>query len=74
MSKHIHMAYVCQPRQAPFPLELVVDAGVSGAIVISGGFAEHGAEGLEREKKIRNNLAAMAHFTAHPIQRCKQGL
>ena len=35
-----------------------VEAGVDGAIVISAGFAELGAEGLEREKKVRKALAS----------------
>src|SRR5215510_3598511 len=39
-------------------LEECVDAGVRGAIVISAGFAELGAEGLEREKKIKKVLAS----------------
>jgi len=39
-------------------LQECVDAGVQGAIVISAGFAELGAEGLEREKKIRKILAS----------------
>src|SRR5215469_62127 len=34
-----------------------VDAGVRGAIVISAGFAEVGAQGLEREHQIREVLA-----------------
>lgn len=39
-------------------LQECVDAGVGGAIVISAGFAELGAEGLEREKKIKKVLAS----------------
>ena len=39
-------------------LQECVDAGVRGAIVISAGFAELGAEGLEREKKIKKVLAS----------------
>jgi acetyltransferase len=38
-------------------LEECAVAGVRGAIVISAGFAEHGAEGAEREKRIRKALA-----------------
>src|SRR5579859_5459793 len=42
----------------PDVLRECVDAGVRGAVVISAGFAELGAEGREREKKIRQVLAS----------------
>lgn len=38
-------------------LQECADAGVRGAIVISAGFAEHGAEGRERESRIKKVLA-----------------
>jgi acetyltransferase len=39
-------------------LQECIDAGVPGAIVISAGFAEHGAAGLEREQKVKEVLAS----------------
>jgi len=39
-------------------LQQCADIGVGGAIVISAGFAEVGAEGQEREKKVRQVLAS----------------
>lgn len=55
----VDLAVVITPAETvPAVLHECVDAGVGGAIVISAGFAEHGAEGLEREKKIRKVLAS----------------
>ena len=55
----VDLAVVITPAETvPAVLQECADAGVGGAIVISAGFAEHGAEGLEREKKIRKVLAS----------------
>ena len=54
----VDLVVVVTPAETvPAVLQECVEAGVGGAIVISAGFAEHGAEGLEREKKIRKVLA-----------------
>jgi acetyltransferase len=54
----VDLAIVVTPAATvPEVLRECVDAGVRGAIVISAGFAELGAEGKERESKIRQVLA-----------------
>ena len=55
----IDLAVVVTPAETVAGvLQECMEAGVGGAIVISAGFAELGAEGLEREKKIRKALAS----------------
>src|SRR5579859_359333 len=55
----VDLAIVVTPAATvPDVLRECVDAGVRGAVVISAGFAELGAEGREREKKIRQVLAS----------------
>lgn len=55
----IDLAVVITPAETVATvLQECADAGVSGAIVISAGFAELGAEGLEREKKVKKVLAS----------------
>jgi acetyltransferase len=55
----VDLAIVVTPAATvPEVLQECLDAGVRGAIVISAGFAELGAEGKEREKKIRQILAS----------------
>ena len=55
----VDLAIVITPASTvPEVLQECVDAGVGGAIVISAGFAELGAEGKEREKKVRQVLAS----------------
>ncbi len=55
----VDLAIVITPAATvPAVLEECVEAGVGGAIVISAGFAESGAEGKERERKIRQVLAS----------------
>ncbi|HEU4415964.1 MAG TPA: bifunctional acetate--CoA ligase family protein/GNAT family N-acetyltransferase [Candidatus Angelobacter sp.] len=55
----VDLAIVVTPAATvPEVLQECVDAGVGGAIVISAGFAELGAAGKEREKKIKEVLAS----------------
>lgn len=55
----IDLAVVITPAETVAGvLQECSDAGVGGAIVISAGFAEHGAEGVEREKRIKKVLAS----------------
>jgi acetyltransferase len=55
----VDLAIVVTPAATvPDVLQECVDSGVGGAIVISAGFAELGAEGKEREQKIRRVLAS----------------
>jgi acetyltransferase len=55
----VDLAVVVTPAETvPNVLQECVDAGVPGAIVISAGFAEVGAEGRERERKIKQVLAS----------------
>jgi acetyltransferase len=55
----VDLAIVVTPAATvPDVLQECVDSGVAGAIVISAGFAELGAEGKEREQKIRQVLAS----------------
>jgi acetyltransferase len=55
----VDLAIVVTPAATvPEVLQECQDAGVGGAIVISAGFAELGAEGKERENKIRQVLAS----------------
>jgi acetyltransferase len=55
----VDLAIVVTPAATvPAVLQECQDAGVRGAIVISAGFAELGAEGKEREQKIRQVLAS----------------
>jgi acetyltransferase len=55
----VDLAIVVTPAATvPDVLQECVDSGVGGAIVISAGFAELGAEGKEREQKIRQVLAS----------------
>jgi len=55
----VDLAIVVTPAATvPDVLQECVDSGVGGAIVISAGFAELGAEGKERERKIRQVLAS----------------
>jgi acetyltransferase len=55
----VDLAIVVTPAATvPEVLQECVDAGVGGAIVISAGFAELGAEGKERERKVRQVLAS----------------
>ena len=55
----VDLAIVVTPAATvPDVLQECVSAGVRGAIVISAGFAELGAEGKEREKRIRQVLAS----------------
>src|SRR5262249_28964032 len=59
IGEHVDLAVVITPAETVAAvLQECVDAGVGGAIVISAGFAEFGAEGLEREKKIKKTLAS----------------
>jgi len=51
------LAVVVTPAETvPGVLQQCADAGVDGAIVISAGFAELGAEGVEREKRVSRVL------------------
>lgn len=55
----VDLAIVVTPAATvPDVLQECVDAGVRGAIVISAGFAELGAEGKARENKVRQVLAS----------------
>lgn len=55
----VDLAVVVTPAETVAAvLQECADAGVRGAIVISAGFAELGAEGQEREKRIRKALAS----------------
>jgi acetyltransferase len=55
----VDLAVVVTPAATvPDVLRECVNAGVRGAIVISAGFAELGAEGQERERQIREVLAS----------------
>jgi acetyltransferase len=55
----VDLAIVVTPAATvPEVLQECVDAGVGGAIVISAGFAETGAEGKELERKIHRVLAS----------------
>ncbi|HKE30243.1 MAG TPA: bifunctional acetate--CoA ligase family protein/GNAT family N-acetyltransferase [Candidatus Angelobacter sp.] len=59
IGEQVDLAVVITPAETVAAvLQECVDAGVGGAIVISAGFAEFGAEGLEREKKIKKTLAS----------------
>jgi acetyltransferase len=59
VGERVDLAVVITPAETvPGVLQECVNAGVRGAIVITAGFAEHGAEGLEREKKIRKVIAS----------------
>src|SRR5262250_1398469 len=54
IGERVDLAVIITPAETvPEVLQECVDAGVCGAIVISAGFAEHGKEGLEREKRVR---------------------
>src|SRR5215510_12866322 len=54
IGEQVDLAVVITPAETVAAvLQECVNAGVGGAIVISAGFAEFGAEGLEREKKIK---------------------
>jgi acetyltransferase len=55
----VDLAVVITPAETvPGVLQECVNSGVGGAIVISAGFAERGAEGVEREKRIKQVLAS----------------
>jgi acetyltransferase len=55
----VDLAVVITPAQTVAGvLQECMDAGVPGAIVISAGFAEHGAAGLEREQRVKEVLAS----------------
>jgi acetyltransferase len=55
----VDLAVVITPAETvPGVLQECVNSGVGGAIVISAGFAEHGSEGVEREKRVRQVLAS----------------
>ncbi|HEX7961901.1 MAG TPA: bifunctional acetate--CoA ligase family protein/GNAT family N-acetyltransferase [Terriglobales bacterium] len=55
----VDLAVVITPAQTVAGvLQECIDAGVSGAIVISAGFAEHGAAGVEREQKVKEVLSS----------------
>src|SRR5215467_12530314 len=57
IGEKVDLAVIITPAETvPGVLEECVSAGVRGAIVISAGFAEHGAEGAERESRIRKAL------------------
>ncbi len=59
IGEQVDLAVIVTPAETVAGvLQECVDAGVCGAIVISAGFAENGAEGLEREKRIRKVLAS----------------
>lgn len=59
IGEHVDLAIVVTPAATvPEVLQECVNAGVGGAIVISAGFAETGAEGKEREHKIKQVLAS----------------
>src|SRR5215831_12489706 len=59
IGEHVDLAVVITPAETVAAvLQECVDAGVGGAIVISAGFAEFGAEGRERERKVREILKA----------------
>ena len=55
----VDLAVVVTPAETVAAvLEECIDTGVSGAIVISAGFAEHGAAGIQREQKVKEVLAS----------------
>lgn len=55
----VDLAVVITPAETVATvLKECLDSGVPGAIVISAGFAEHGAAGLERERKVKEVLAS----------------
>jgi acetyltransferase len=55
----VDLAVVVTPAETVAAvLQECADAGVRGAIVISAGFAELGAEGLERERRVRKVLSS----------------
>src|SRR5713101_5178507 len=59
IGEKVDLAVVITPAETVAGvLQECANAGVGGAIVISAGFAELGAEGLEREKKVRRVLAS----------------
>src|SRR5215831_14188663 len=54
IGERVDLAVVITPAETVAGvLQECMESGVEGAIVISAGFAEHGAEGLAREKKIK---------------------
>jgi acetyltransferase len=58
IGERVDLAVIITPAETVAGvLQECVAAGVRGAIVISAGFAEHGAEGRERESRIRKVLA-----------------
>ena len=53
----VDLAVVITPAETvPGVLQECADFGVGGAVVISAGFAEYGAEGLQREKRVKQVL------------------
>jgi len=59
IGEQIDLAVIATPADTvPDVLEQCVGAGVRGAIVISAGFAEHGAHGRELEARMKNILAS----------------
>jgi acetyltransferase len=59
IGESVDLAVVVTPAETVAAvLQECQESGVGGAIVISAGFAELGAEGLEREKKIKKVLAS----------------
>jgi acetyltransferase len=59
IGEQVDLAIIITPAATvPAVLEECVEAGVGGAIVISAGFAELGAEGREREHQIKQVLAS----------------
>jgi acetyltransferase len=59
VGEQVDLAVVITPAETvPGVLQECVNSGVGGAIVISAGFAEYGAEGVEREKRVKLVLAS----------------
>lgn len=59
IGEKVDLAVVITPASTvPGVLQECVNAGVRGAIVISAGFAEHGADGRSRESQVRQVLAS----------------
>ncbi len=55
----VDLAVVITPAETvPGVLQECANFGVGGAVVISAGFAEHGAEGLQREKRVKQVLSS----------------
>src|SRR5689334_12827010 len=59
IGEQVDLAVVITPAETVAGvLQECVAAGVRAAIVISAGFAEHGAAGVEREKRVKEVLAS----------------